>query len=171
MTWDGSTDNVGVSGYRVLRNGVAFATVDEPMSSVLDTGLDDGVAYRYTVVAFDVAGNASAPSSNATVTTPDSTAPSSPGSLAAVSGSQTVALSWTAATDNVGVTSYVVHRGGQPLATLGGSARSYTDSGLDATTAHEYYVTALDAAGLEGPASKSWSGRPRTTRLRRLPAA
>ena len=30
---------------------------------------------------------------------------------------------------------------------------SYTDSGLDATTAHEYYVTALDAAGLEGPAS------------------
>jgi fibronectin type 3 domain-containing protein len=153
VSWSASTDNAGVAGYRVFRSGALTATVDTATSTLLDTGLGDGTAYTYRVVAFDASGNASAPSSPVTVTTPDRTAPSSPGGLSAVSGMQSVALSWTAARDNVGVTGYVVHRDGESLATLGGAARSYTDTGLDGTTAHRYQVTAIDAAGLEGPAS------------------
>ncbi|MDX6231088.1 MAG: glycerophosphoryl diester phosphodiesterase, partial [Nocardioidaceae bacterium] len=153
VAWSGSTDNDDVTAYRVYRNGTIIGTVDGSASSLLDPGLDDGVAYTYTVAAFDAAGNASTPGGPATVRTPDETAPSAPSTLTAVSGSQNVALSWTAATDNVGVTHYAVHRDGATLTTLAGTARSYTDGGLDATTIHRYYVTALDAAGLEGPSS------------------
>ncbi|MCW2712668.1 MAG: glycoside hydrolase family 48, partial [Marmoricola sp.] len=150
VSWSASTDNAGVAGYRVFRSGALTAIVDTATSTLLDTGLGDGIAYTYRVVAFDASGNASAPSSPVTVTTPDRTAPSSPGGLSAVSGMQSVALSWTAAGDNVGVTGYVVHRDGESLATLGGAARSYTDTGLDGTTAHRYQVTAIDAAGPRG---------------------
>ncbi|MGV8968640.1 MAG: fibronectin type III domain-containing protein [Cellulomonas sp.] len=68
VTWSASTDNVGVAGYRVLRGGVAVATV--PGTSFADSGLTPGATYSYSVVAFDAAGNASAPSSTAAVTTP-----------------------------------------------------------------------------------------------------
>lgn len=156
VTWTPSTDNTGVAGYRVYRNEALVDTVDEETARFVDTGLDDGVAYAYGVVAFDGDGNSSDPddpAGHATVTTPDTTPPGAPGTLTAVSGSQSVSLAWTAATDNVGVTQYVVHRDGARLTTLPASARSYTDGGLDTTTAHQYQVTALDAAGLEGPGS------------------
>ena len=155
VSWSTSNDNAGVTGYRVSRNGVLIGTVDAAFSSLHDSGLDDGIAYSYTVAAFDAAGNASATGGAAKVTTPDRTAPSATGTLTGVSAARTVTLTWPAATDNIGVTGYVVHRDGAPLVTLGGSVRSYVDSGLDATTAHRYYVIARDAAGLEGPASNT----------------
>ena len=48
-----------------------------------------------------------------TVTAPDTTKPSKPAGLTAtaVSSSQ-INLSWTASTDNVGVTGYRIYRGG-----------------------------------------------------------
>ena len=89
----------------------------------------------------------------------DTTPPTAPGSLAATGGLQQVGLSWTAATDDVGVARYAVHRStsagftpseanriGQPIGT------SYTDIGLPAGT-YYYRVTARDAAGNVGPAS------------------
>ena len=60
---------------------------------------------------------------------------------------------WTAATDNLEVTSYVVYRDGALLTTLPRSARTFNDTGLDQTTAHQYFVTARDDAGHEGPPS------------------
>ena len=48
---------------------------------------------------------------NASISAPDATAPSAPGTLAATSGLGQVSLGWGAATDNVGVASYNVHRG------------------------------------------------------------
>ncbi|GAB3255774.1 cellulase family glycosylhydrolase [Kineosporia babensis] len=75
----------------------------------------------------------------------DVTAPTVPTGLRV--GSKTassVALSWVASTDNVGVTGYDVYRGG----TLAGSTTgtSYTDTGLSAATAYTYTVRAKDAA-------------------------
>ncbi len=76
----------------------------------------------------------------------DTQAPSAPGSFSgsAPSSSQ-VLLTWTAATDNVGVTAYRVARNGSLIATV--TALSYADSGLTASTTYLYTVVAIDAAG------------------------
>ena len=77
---------------------------------------------------------------------PDTEAPTPPTGLTAtaISGTQ-IALSWTAATDNVAVTGYRVTRGGSVIATPTGT--TYTDNGLLPATTYSYTVTALDAAG------------------------
>jgi glucose/arabinose dehydrogenase/chitodextrinase len=84
---------------------------------------------------------------------PDSEPPAAPASLDA----QAVAhnrmnLSWTAATDNVGVTGYEVYRDGGLLATLG-NVTSYADTNVAASTEYAYTVKALDAAGNRSAAS------------------
>lgn len=60
LTWTASTDNVGVAGYDVWRNGVKVGS--PPGTSFADTGLTAGTTYAYTVDAFDAAGNVSAQS-------------------------------------------------------------------------------------------------------------
>ena len=57
VTWTASTDNVGVAGYHILRNGTRIADVFE--SPFQDSGLAPGATYAYQVVAFDLAGNVS----------------------------------------------------------------------------------------------------------------
>ena len=159
LSWTASTDNVGVTGYDVSRGGVKVATVTG--TSYTDTGLAASTAYAYTVTAHDAAGNVSAASTAVTATTSaasggDTTPPSVPTGLTvgAVSSSS-VALSWTASTDNVGVTGYDVYRGGVKTATVTGT--SYTDTGLAASTAYSYTVTAHDAAGNVSAASAAVS--------------
>jgi endoglucanase len=89
----------------------------------------------------------------------DTTAPSVPGQPAAGTiTANSVALSWTAATDNVGVTAYDVLRNGTVVATV--SATSYTATGLAASTAYTFSVRARDAAGNISAAS---AGRTVTT--------
>jgi hypothetical protein len=58
LTWDRSADNVGTTGYRVLRNGMPLATTDT--ASYVDRQATPGQAYTYSVQAFDEAGNVSA---------------------------------------------------------------------------------------------------------------
>jgi Bacterial Ig domain/Fibronectin type III domain/Calcineurin-like phosphoesterase len=73
LTWDDSTDNVGVTDYDIYRNGSLLASVPPP-SGYLDESAQPGTTYSYDVIARDAAGNSSPPSSPATVTTPtDST--------------------------------------------------------------------------------------------------
>jgi hypothetical protein len=67
LTWNASTDNVGVAGYYVLRNGVTVATAAQTF--YVDTGVTGATTYSYIVEAFDLAGNVSSPSLTASVTT------------------------------------------------------------------------------------------------------
>src|SRR5262249_11144661 len=101
LSWTASTDNVGVTGYRVERQDPGNATFVQvgpatgpPFS---DTGLTAGSTYNYRVRAADAAGNLSAYSTvvGATTPTPDTTPPSAPGTLTAtaVSAGQ-INLSW-----------------------------------------------------------------------------
>ncbi len=145
LSWTGSTDDVGVAGYGVFRNGLQVGTTSATTYS--DTGLSTGTAYSYAVNAFDAAGNLSTQSASiSTSTLADVTAPSIPaGQIAtAVSPSQ-INISWTTSTDNVGVTGYRVYRNGVQIGTT--PATSYSDSGLSASTAYSYTVAAYDAAG------------------------
>lgn len=81
LLWAASSDNVGVVGYRIYRGvaGGALAMVGSgPGTSYADSALSPGTTYYYSVTAVDVAGNVSAKSALAAVTTlpaPDSTAP------------------------------------------------------------------------------------------------
>ncbi|OCT16663.1 hypothetical protein A8709_08295 [Paenibacillus pectinilyticus] len=87
-----------------------------------------------------------------TAPTPDTTAPSVPAGLTATATSSTqVQLGWTAATDNVAVTSYDVYRNGSKIGTS--TTTAYSDSGLTASTAYSYTVIAKDAAGNASSAS------------------
>src|ERR1041385_1464182 len=147
LSWTAYSDNVGVSGYRVYRNGVQIATTGATFFT--NTGLSPSTTYTYTVAAFDAAGNLSAQSSPASATTPaaaDTTPPSVPTGLAAsaVSSSQ-INLSWTASSDNVGVSGYRVYRDGVQIATTG--ATFFTNTGLSPSTTYTYTVAAFDAAG------------------------
>ncbi|MBI4376283.1 MAG: VCBS repeat-containing protein [Elusimicrobia bacterium] len=67
LTWRGSSDNVGVEGYRVSRDGIAIATVTA--LAFQDGGLSASTTYQYTVTAFDLARNDSNPSRPASATT------------------------------------------------------------------------------------------------------
>src|SRR6185503_15670409 len=58
LSWQASTDNVGVTGYRVFRGATQIATPGAGATSYTDTGLAAG-PYSYTVKAVDAAGNLS----------------------------------------------------------------------------------------------------------------
>jgi acid phosphatase type 7 len=68
LSWTASSDNVGVAGYDVLRNGTVIAT--PPSNSYTDATVSPNTTYTYVVRARDAAGNVSDPSNTATVTTP-----------------------------------------------------------------------------------------------------
>src|SRR5438093_245137 len=154
LSWSASTDNVGVTAYIVRRNGVQIAT--PATTSFADTGLSAGTTYSYTVAARDAAGNLSPDSASVSVTIADTTPPTTPtGLTAAVAGSTGANLSWSASTDNVGVTGYIVRRNGVQIATP--ATTSFADTGLSAATTYSYTVAARDAAGNISPDSTSVS--------------
>lgn len=149
LSWSASSDNVGVTGYDIYRNGVQVATT--AATSYSDIGLSASMGYTYTVAAFDAEDNVSAQSGSVSATTlasssTDTTPPSVPPGLSAsaVSSSQ-INLTWTASTDNVGVTGYKVYRNGTQIGTTAGT--SYSDTGLSVSTTYSYTVAAYDAAG------------------------
>ena len=57
LSWNASTDNVGVTGYKVYRSGNQIGTT--PTLSYTDTNLSAGTSYSYTVAAYDAANNTS----------------------------------------------------------------------------------------------------------------
>jgi len=67
INWNASSDNVGVTGYEVYRNGSLVSTVTTTSYSA--TGLTAATTYAFTVKAKDAAGNKSAASSALNVTT------------------------------------------------------------------------------------------------------
>jgi bacillolysin len=147
LSWTASTDNIGVTGYEVFQNGSSLGTVTGTSASV--TGLTAATSYSYNVRAFDAAGNNSALSNTVNITTTggaDTQAPSTPTNLSASNVTDTsVNLSWTASTDNIGVTGYEVFQNGSSLGTVTGTSASVT--GLTAGTSYSYNVRAFDAAG------------------------
>jgi chitodextrinase len=164
LNWSASTDNVGVTGYWVERQdpgSTSFVQIGTTTGTTYtNTGLAATSTYIYRVRATDAAGNLSSYSGTASATTPtpDTQPPTAPGNLAAtaVSASQ-INLSWTAATDNVGVTGYLVERqapGSTSFAQIGTTAgTTYNDLGLVAGTNYSYRVRATDAAGNLSPYS------------------
>ncbi|HUC20212.1 MAG TPA: fibronectin type III domain-containing protein, partial [Candidatus Polarisedimenticolaceae bacterium] len=123
------------------------ASLDTSHSQVV-AGLSDNTTYHYRVRSTDAAGN-TAISSDLTFTTPpqpDTQAPTTPNDLAATAVSFTqVNLTWSAATDNIGVVKYILKRDGIPIAQPTGT--SFSDTGRSPNTSYNYTIAAADAAG------------------------
>ena len=80
--------------------------------------------------------------------------PTTPTGLTATVVSPTqIDLAWMPSTDDVGVTGYVVRRGGVQVASPTGT--SYSDTGLTANTTYSYTVAARDTDGNESAASST----------------
>src|SRR5882762_3118537 len=152
-----------------------FAQIATPTTTTFnDTGLTSSTSYSYRVRATDAAGNLSSYSAISTTKTsapPDTTPPTAPTNLTASAASATqINLSWTASTDNVGVTGYMVERctgagcsNFVQISTPTGT--TFNDTGL--TTSYSYRVRATDAAGnlsaYSNAASASTPAPPDTT--------
>ena len=171
LGWTAASDTSGGVTYFVERcQGTACTNFSQirttSSTNYSDTALTASTSYNYRVRAQDAAGNLGPFSNTAQATTaapppPDTTAPAAPTSLTATPlSSAQVKLGWTAATDNVGVTSYHVERCSgsgctafSEIGTLAGT--TYTDTGLTASTSYSYRVRAQDAAGNLGPFSNT----------------
>ncbi len=92
LSWVASSDDVGVAGYRVYRDGAADVLATVTTTSYSDTGALAGTTYSYAVRAFDTAGNVSPLSASATATTPGDAPPQSSGLNARPSN--TTCLAW-----------------------------------------------------------------------------
>ena len=168
--WTASTDNVGVAGYRVYRDGALIGT--STTAGYADTTAQPSTAYGYHVVAYDAAGNSSVPSNTANITTPaDAAPPSAPTNLAAAVVSATrVDLTWTASTDNVAVTGYRIYRNGSQIGTSTGT--SYSDTSTQASSTYDYQVRAVDGANNVSAASNiATATTPSASVLTFLPTA
>ena len=165
LSWTASTSSIGLANYLVQRCQGAgctnFAQIATPAGTTYsDTGLTAGISYSYQVQAIDVAGNFS-PFSNVATAIPqaDTQPPTAPTNLTATpAGGTQINLSWTASTDNVGVTGYFVQRcqgaGCTNFAQIGApTTTTYSDSSLSPGTSYTYQVQATDAAGNLSPYS------------------
>jgi len=156
LTWSAPAD-LDVTRYYVFRDGTQVGEAPAGDSlRYLDGGLEPEHDYLYEVMAVDWAGNVSSAAAITarTGSTGDLEPPSPPQHLRAVAApGGVVTLEWGAAADNVEVTGYRILRAvGDASPEVvgsadGGDTLTYTDTGLAASTAYAYTVTAFDAAG------------------------
>ncbi|HQE35021.1 MAG TPA: endonuclease, partial [Flavobacterium alvei] len=161
LSWTAATDNVAVTSYDIYMNSVLKTSVSSSNLTATITGLTASTTYSFYVIAKDAAVNSSPASNTANGTTtiaiPDTQNPTAPTNLAVTgSSSSTVSLSWTASTDNVGVTSYDVYVNSVFKSTVSGTTALV--NGLTPSTTYSFYVVAKDAAGNSSAQSNAING-------------
>jgi chitodextrinase len=151
LSWNASTDNVGVTGYRLYRNGAMLTALPGTATTYDDSTVRPDTGYDYQVAAIDAAGNQSALSAPTTLTTtgPADTQPPTapPGLAASAPTSSEVSLAWMPSSDDVRVMGYDVLRDGVLLQSLPATAGSYDDETVAPDTSYTYTVQAFDASG------------------------
>ncbi len=154
------------NAYVIRRNGKVIGSVDAGTLSYVDEypSVQPKTTYVYKVVAVDADNHVLQPYHPVRVETPadadheqppsNEQPPSVPGGLTAVAvGISEVDLAWAAATDDVGVASYLVYRDGTLLASvdtgsvLVNGRLHYVDTSAQASTRYSYRVVAVDTAG------------------------
>ena len=170
LTWGASTDDWFVNGYGIYRDGVRIRNVGPTVLSYDDVNVPSG-NHTYAVDAVDNAsplkvnfapipnnpnstdpiiqgeewGNRSPQTAPVPVQQPDVLPPTVPANLTAVvQPTVGINLTWSPSTDNVGVASYRVYRGGVQIANV--TTTAFTDP-VTALGTYAYTVDAIDGAG------------------------
>ncbi len=156
LTWSASTDDIGVDSYRIIQTGVEVQSVAGTEISAVITGLARGT-YWFQVQAVDAAGNHSydTPSVEVDVGGADVTAPSVPTDLVVTGdvAGPSLTATWTASTDDVGVSAYAIYHNGVFAESVAGDV---TTVRLDVDFGDHYVrIAARDAAGNESAATPS----------------
>ncbi len=155
LAWNAATDpdaGDSVKEYKVYQGATLVKTVAAPATTTQITGLTASTGYSFSVEAVDTKGLAGARSAALPVTTNGpvvgpNTAPTVPTGLkVGTVTSSSIALSWTASTDNVKVAGYNIYRNGTKVGTS--ATPSYTATGLTASTTYQFTVDAFDEPGL-----------------------
>ena len=146
LSWVESTDDQEVAGYNIYRNNQYTTTV---FSNEYETTIDTASFTSFSVVAFDHDGNFSASSNDLTV--PEITdqaqleePPTPATNLAGTQEGTSVSLTWTAATDNLGVAGYNVYQNNSYLTTVQTNSFSGT---VEQDSINSYYLVAFDFNG------------------------
>lgn len=177
LSWSPATDNVGTAFYKIYRNQAQIDTVYASDNTYFDFDVAGGKTYTYSISAGDASGNwsaltnltvntpniivsssassatnSSSSSSQASSSTQssaqDTTTPTQPSQVTKINALSTqVDISWTAATDNIGVTAYKIYRDGTLLSTVSNSVQNYSDKTVLANMSYWYGISAGDAAG------------------------
>ncbi|WP_405659072.1 discoidin domain-containing protein [Streptomyces sp. NBC_01166] len=156
LTWTASSDNTGVTGYDVYADNTLLTGVAGGVTTFTDTR-PASETVSYYVRAKDAAGNQSGNSNTVTRTgdSGDTQAPTAPSGLAFTEPSTgQIKLTWTASSDNKGVTGYDVYANNVLRRSVAGDVTTYTDTQSAATTV-SYVVRAKDAAGNASGASNT----------------
>ncbi|MGW3784685.1 discoidin domain-containing protein [Micromonospora chokoriensis] len=173
--WQTRTQTLSVLG---STNGSSFTTLKASAGYTFNPSSGNTATVSFTAtstryVRVQVTGNTGWPAAQfsevevygATGST-DTQAPSAPGNLAYTQpASGQIRLTWSASSDNVGVTGYDVYANGALRGSVNGSTLAYTDSQADSATV-SYYVRAKDAAGNQSANSntvtRTGTGNPPT---------
>ncbi len=139
LSWTSSTDNIGISYYALIRNGVQITTLGATSISYVDTAVTPSTTYTYVLKSVDAAGNYSQ-SNSVTGTTPAAqaplpTIPSLTATPAAITQGQSTTLSWS----TTGATTLSID---QSIGSVTGTSR--TVSPTQTTT---YTLTATNSGG------------------------
>lgn len=167
VTYDGTTLRLYVNGEQVATAPAAgpMITSTSPLrlggnllwNEYFAGQMDDVRVYNRALSAAEVLANKDVPVAG------DGVPPTAPVGLTATGGVGTVALSWAASTDNVGVSGYDVHRFANPVSVPSPANKvatvtttNFTDTGLAAGT-YYYRVVARDTSGNSSAASNQAS--------------
>ncbi|WDT81372.1 MAG: DNRLRE domain-containing protein [Candidatus Manganitrophus sp.] len=151
LSWNASTDNVGVTGYRIYRNGTQVGTTT--LLNYSNAGLAADTAYSYTVAAYDAAGNLSVQSaavSTRTLPPPDTTAPVISGIVAGSITANGALISWSTnepADTQVEYGTTTAYGASTVIVSTLLTAHSQILTGLNPATTYQYRVKSKDAAG------------------------
>lgn len=143
LSWNASTDNVGVTGYVITRNGTVLATAGG--TSYIDASVAGATTYTYSVQATDAANNLSASSNSVTVTTP--APPVAVTSFRIVTKTGTTAnIAWNTNISSTGILIYGTAANALTMSvadTNTGTSHGVTLSGLKTASTYYYQIRAV----------------------------
>jgi hypothetical protein len=155
VSWTAPASNGGsaITSYTVTSSpgGISVTTADGSTTSATISGLTNGTSYTLTVKATNAVGTG--PASAASNAVKPATVPAAPTGVVGTRGNAQVSLTWTAPTSNGGsaITDYKVYTyTGTTLVKselTGGTALSFTVTGLVNGKAYTFRVAALNALG------------------------
>ncbi|MGC9950435.1 MAG: fibronectin type III domain-containing protein [Bryobacteraceae bacterium] len=170
LTWDGSTDNVGVAGYNVYRctpseSGGSCTGVwvtNATQVPYVDQGLAEDTLYNYQVQAFDLANNNSPMSEVLGVQTAKSQS-NAPTNLVVTAVSATeIDLAWAPPQDSSGLSQYLIYAGPstsslQQIGTKPAGVTTYDAKSLSPGTLNFFAVAAVESGVTSHMSPAAWT--------------